>query len=148
MSNTPIWVTRSSMPTLEEYTNEIASLWDTHMLTNMGAKHHQLEEELEKYLGVDDIALFVNGHNALECVIEAMGLKGKVITTPAPAGPVCVWRRAADGSVQGEPASATPAAIPLVMDPDPAVRMAVARRLLSVHGRTPPPSPAAPEAPW
>ncbi len=82
MSNTPIWVTRSSMPTLEEYTNEIASLWDTHMLTNMGAKHHQLEEELEKYLGVDDIALFVNGHNALECVIEAMGLKGKVITTP------------------------------------------------------------------
>lgn len=70
------------MPTLEEYTNEIASLWDTHMLTNMGAKHHQLEEELEKYLGVDDIALFVNGHNALECVIEAMGLKGKVITTP------------------------------------------------------------------
>ena len=82
MHKTPIWVTHSSMPSLEEYTAEIAPLWETHMLTNMGEKHHQLEADLERYLQVDDIALFTNGHNALECVFEAMGLKGKVITTP------------------------------------------------------------------
>ncbi|HIY79088.1 MAG TPA: DegT/DnrJ/EryC1/StrS family aminotransferase [Candidatus Olsenella excrementavium] len=82
MHKTPIWVTRSSMPTFDEYCAEIASLWDTHFLTNMGEKHHRLEEALESYLQVDDIALFTNGHNALECVFEAMGLRGKVITTP------------------------------------------------------------------
>lgn len=82
MENEKILVTRSSMPSFEEYCEEIAPLWETHWLTNMGEKHRQLESDLERYLQVDDIALFTNGHNALECVFEAMGLRGKVITTP------------------------------------------------------------------
>ena len=44
MSN--ILVTRSSMPTFEEYCEEIKDLWDSHWLTNMGAKHQQLQAEL------------------------------------------------------------------------------------------------------
>lgn len=82
MHKTPIWVTRSSMPDLDEYVEEIRPLWESHFLTNMGAKHRELEEQLKEFLDVDDIALFVNGHNALECALEAMGLAGKVITTP------------------------------------------------------------------
>lgn len=82
MDRERILVTRSSMPTFEEYCAEIAPLWESHWLTNMGEKHHQLEHDLERFLKVDDIALFTNGHNALECVFEAMGLSGKVITTP------------------------------------------------------------------
>ena len=82
MSTEPILVTRSSMPPFEEYVDEIRSLWETHWLTNMGDKHHRLERDLKAFLGVDNIALFTNGHNALECVIEAMGLKGNVVTTP------------------------------------------------------------------
>lgn len=82
MHSDPILVTRSSMPPLEEYVREISPLWESHWLTNMGEKHHQLEEDLRRYLGVDNIALFVNGHSALECVFEAMGLHGKVVTTP------------------------------------------------------------------
>lgn len=82
MSDNSILVTRSSMPPLEEYVNEITGLWDTHWLTNMGVKHQQLERELRTYLGCEHVGLFVNGHNALECVFEAMQLKGKVITTP------------------------------------------------------------------
>lgn len=82
MDSEKILVTRSSIPPFEEYCAEIASLWETHWLTNMGEKHHRLEGELKRYLGVPDIALFTNGHNALECVFEAMGLRGKVITTP------------------------------------------------------------------
>ena len=31
-------VTRSSMPDFEEYCGEIKELWDSHWLTNMGAK--------------------------------------------------------------------------------------------------------------
>lgn len=82
MADKKILVTRSSMPTLDEYVAEISPLWESHWLTNMGVKHQQLEADLKRYLGIDEIALFTNGHNALECVLEAMGLSGKVITTP------------------------------------------------------------------
>lgn len=82
MADRNILVTRSSMPPLDEYVCEIAPLWESHWLTNMGAKHQELERALEDFLGVEDLALFVNGHQALECVLEAMELKGKVITTP------------------------------------------------------------------
>ena len=77
-------VTRSSMPSYEEYCEEIKELWDSHWLTNMGAKHQQLQAELERYLDTPHVTLYTNGHLALEYVIEAMDLPagGEVITTP------------------------------------------------------------------
>ncbi|MBC5658709.1 DegT/DnrJ/EryC1/StrS family aminotransferase [Anaerosacchariphilus sp. NSJ-68] len=75
-------VTRSSMPSFEEYVEEIKELWESHWLTNMGIKHKTLEEQLKKYLGVNGISLFCNGHMALEMAIQAMNLSGEVITTP------------------------------------------------------------------
>lgn len=77
-----ILVTRSSMPTLEEYVEEIRDLWESHWLTNMGVKHKKLQEELIKYLEVDNIELLTNGHMALELTLQAMNLQGEVITTP------------------------------------------------------------------
>ena len=77
-------VTRSSMPKFEEYCEEIKDLWDSHWLTNMGAKHNQLQSELEAFLDTPHVALYTNGHLALENVIAAMNLPagGEVITTP------------------------------------------------------------------
>ena len=77
-------VTRSSMPSFDEYCEEIKELWDSRWLTNMGVKHQQLQAKLEEYLDVPHVTLFTNGHIALETVIEAMGFaKGsEVITTP------------------------------------------------------------------
>lgn len=75
-------VTQSSMPPLEEYINEISALWDSKWLTNMGEKHEILSRELEKYLGVENISLMSNGHMALEMALQALDLKGEVITTP------------------------------------------------------------------
>ena len=79
-----ILVTRSSMPALEEYVEEIAPLWESHWLTNMGVEHKKLETALKERLAVDNLALFTNGHNALECILEAISLPvgGEVITTP------------------------------------------------------------------
>lgn len=79
-----ILVTRSSMPTYEEYCEEIKELWDTHWLTNMGPKHKQLQSELEHFLGIDHVVLYTNGHLALENAIAALNLPkgGEVITTP------------------------------------------------------------------
>lgn len=77
-----ILVTRSSMPPLGEYVDEIAPLWESHWLTNMGAEHGKLEAALKERLRVGNLALFTNGHNALECVLEALELRGEVVTTP------------------------------------------------------------------
>ena len=77
-----IMVTRAALPPMEEYIEEIGSIWDSHWLTNMGPKHKQLQEELLKYLKADSLELVVNGHMALEMTIQAMGLRGEVITTP------------------------------------------------------------------
>lgn len=78
----PIQVTRSSMPDLKEFTNELKELWESHWLTNIGIKHKKLEAKLVEYLQVPNVTLFTNGHLALECAIAALGLTGEVITTP------------------------------------------------------------------
>ena len=77
-----ILVTRSSMPPLREYIDEIAPLWESRWLTNMGAEHRKLETMLKGRLRVPNLALFTNGHSALECVLEALQLHGEVVTTP------------------------------------------------------------------
>lgn len=75
-------VVKPSMPPYEEYIEEIRDLWDSRWLTNTGPKHQLLEKSLCKYLDVSNIALFANGHLALELAINALELKGEVITTP------------------------------------------------------------------
>ena len=75
-------VTRSSMPSYEEYCEEIKDLWESRWLTNMGEKHNALADKLRDYLKVENIELFVNGHLALYCAIKALDLKGEIITTP------------------------------------------------------------------
>ena len=77
-------VTRSSMPSFEEYCAEIRELWDSHWLTNMGVKHKKLQTLLEEYMDTPHVVLYTNGHLALENVIAAMDFpkQGEVITTP------------------------------------------------------------------
>ena len=76
-------VTRSSMPSFEEYCEEIRPLWDSHWLTNNGEKHIALKKTLENYLAVPHAELFTNGHLALEALIAAMEMEeGEIITTP------------------------------------------------------------------
>lgn len=79
-----IYVTHSSMPSFEEYCEEIRDLWDTHWLTNIGAKHKLFQKLLEEYLCVPHVSLYTNGHLALENIIAAMNFTAgsKVITTP------------------------------------------------------------------
>lgn len=95
-SNNRILVTRSSMPTLEEYIDEIKELWNTHWLTNMGVKYKNFQEQLLKYLNVPFVEMLSNGHMALELSLQALKLsnvscnslekncfkKMEVITTP------------------------------------------------------------------
>lgn len=82
MAEKSILVTRSSMPPVEEFINEIRPIWETAWLTNMGTYHQKLEKQLVEYLDVENISLFTNGHLALELALQALNLSGEVITTP------------------------------------------------------------------
>ena len=77
-----ILVTRSSLPEMDEYMNEIKEIWDTHWMTNMGPKHEQFKAKLREYMRVENVELFTNGHMAIELTLQAMNLRGEVITTP------------------------------------------------------------------
>lgn len=82
MENKPILVTQSTLPLLEDYIEKLKVIWETHWLTNNGQFHEQLEHELSTYLDVPNVTLYTNGHLALENAIQALDLKGEVITTP------------------------------------------------------------------
>lgn len=80
-----IQVTRSSMPDLEEYVEEIKPIFESRRLTNMGPIYKKFQHQLIDYLQVPYLSLFTNGHTALETAIQALGLRkegGEVITTP------------------------------------------------------------------
>lgn len=85
MVSKKIYVTRSSMPKLEDYIEEIRPIFESHHMTNMGPIYKKFQKQLINYLEVPELSLFVNGHMALEMAIQALGLRekgGDVITTP------------------------------------------------------------------
>lgn len=77
-------VTRSSMPSFDEYCNEIKDIWESRWLTNHGKKVQELETKLKEYLGVENIVLYTNGHLALEAAISYFNFPrgSEIITTP------------------------------------------------------------------
>jgi dTDP-4-amino-4,6-dideoxygalactose transaminase len=76
-------VTRPTMPSLEEYSNQLRGIWERRWLTNAGVLHNELESQLCAYLGVDHLSLFCNGTIALLVALHALRINsGEVITTP------------------------------------------------------------------
>ena len=81
-SDEKIYVTRPSMPPLEEYVVYLEKIWENKWLTNKGEFHERLEAELAEYLGVKYVSLFSNGTLALLVSLQALRVTGEVITTP------------------------------------------------------------------
>jgi len=77
-----IFVTRPNLPPLEEFIPYLKEIWESAWLTNNGTFHSELEKSLAEYLNVPYISLFANGTLALLTAIQALELKGEVITTP------------------------------------------------------------------
>jgi len=75
-------VAKSSMPSFEEYIETLKPVWESRWLSNRGAASVEFEDQLRKYLGCENVWLFANGHVAMEVALQALELKGEVITTP------------------------------------------------------------------
>lgn len=78
----PIAVTKSFLPPIDEYIDQIREIWGTHWITNQGPLHERFIEQAQCYLKVPHVVPFVNGHLALDIAIKTLELRGNVITTP------------------------------------------------------------------
>lgn len=74
--------TKPVLPRYEDYISEIKSIWETGLMTNNGPKLKKFGEQLKKYVDCPNVNLFVNGHSALVTALNALNLKGEVITSP------------------------------------------------------------------
>ena len=77
-----ITVTSPLLPDLNEFNEMLKQIWDKRWITNNGDFHRQLEAELAYYLNVPYISLFTNGTLPLITALQALDIKGEVITTP------------------------------------------------------------------
>ncbi|MBU5488902.1 DegT/DnrJ/EryC1/StrS family aminotransferase [Clostridium sp. MSJ-8] len=77
-----IFVTQAFLPPLEEYIDMIKPIWDSHIMTNMGRLYSEFENKIRDFLEVSYASLALNGYMSLEMLIQAMNLKGEIITTP------------------------------------------------------------------
>lgn len=75
-------VTSPLLPDLEEFHGLLKEIWASRWVTNMGQFHRQLERALAEYLKVPYISLFTNGTLPLLTALQALRIKGEVITTP------------------------------------------------------------------
>lgn len=81
-ASTPLYVTKPSLPALSDFVSLLHGIWERKILTNGGPLHQELEAALAEYLGLEHISLFTNATVALVTALQALEVRGEVITTP------------------------------------------------------------------
>lgn len=78
-----IYVTKSFMPPLSEYSDILKEIWERGVLTNQGPCLQELERKMKEYLSVPNFQYLSNGTIALQLALNALNItEGEVITTP------------------------------------------------------------------
>jgi dTDP-4-amino-4,6-dideoxygalactose transaminase len=75
-------VTRPDLPELTDLIPYLQKIWDSRVVTNGGQFHTEFERRLGSHLNVDHVSLFSNATIALVTALQALRVKGEVITTP------------------------------------------------------------------
>lgn len=75
-------VTKPFAPPIKEYTHFLDGVWQRNWFTNNGPLVNDLEIKLRKKLGVSNFLFTGNGTIALQIALKALGINGRVITTP------------------------------------------------------------------
>lgn len=75
-------VTKTFLPPIDEYMQQVQRAWDNQWLTNRGELIKELEEKLKKYLNVNNMLITNNGTIPLQLALKLFAKNGEVITTP------------------------------------------------------------------
>jgi dTDP-4-amino-4,6-dideoxygalactose transaminase len=125
----PLWVTQPLLPPLEEFVDQLRDIWDSGTITNLGAKHLQLESLLTERVGSSNLTLWNNGTAALVGMLSQFDLSGEVIVTPF-TFPATVHAISAIGLT---PVFADIDEVDLTLSPE-AVRRAITNRTTAILG--------------
>lgn len=82
MNDKPIYVTKPSLPPLEEYMEILSGVWDRGILTHNGPLVQKFEKDLASKLNINNFVAVTSGTIAIQMAIKALELKGEIITTP------------------------------------------------------------------
>src|SRR5436190_7669200 len=75
-------VTKTFLPSFEEYTTILKKAWDKAWITNNGMLVQELETKLQKYLNAQHLLYCGNGTIVLQMAFKAFNITKEVITTP------------------------------------------------------------------
>jgi dTDP-4-amino-4,6-dideoxygalactose transaminase len=75
-------VTKTYLPTIEEYQQYVERIWQSNQLTNNGPLVRELEQKLKDYLGVKHCYFVSNGTIAIQIALKILKISEEVITTP------------------------------------------------------------------
>jgi dTDP-4-amino-4,6-dideoxygalactose transaminase len=75
-------VTKTFLPSFEEYTKILKQAWDKAWITNNGILVQELETKLQKFLNVEHLLFCSNGTIVLQMALKAFKITKEVITTP------------------------------------------------------------------
>lgn len=84
MLTKPLFVTKSFLPSPDEYAAMLSEIWDKTILTNDGPLNQRLEAKLKEELKLEYLRVTNNGTVVLQMALKALQLKpgSKIITTP------------------------------------------------------------------
>ncbi len=75
-------VTKTFLPSFEEYTAVLKRAWDISWITNNGILLQELEQKLKEYLSVEHLLFAANGTVVLQIAIKGLNITKEIITTP------------------------------------------------------------------
>lgn len=124
------FVTRPTLPKLEDYCRYLEKIWETGIVTNRGPVLLEYEQELATHLKVNETIVTANATLALMVLMRSMALKGEVITTPftfAATASSIVWSGLTPVFVDIEPdgVNISPEAVKAAITPNTSAILAV-----------------------
>lgn len=75
-------VTKTFLPPIDEYNNQVKRVWQNEWLTNRGKLIIELEEKLQHHLNTSNILITNNGTIPIQIALKLLANGGEVITTP------------------------------------------------------------------
>lgn len=75
-------ITKPFLPDMKEYISYLEGIWEREWLTNNGPLVSDLEIKLKEFLNIKHLLYLGNGTIAIQIAIQALGMKGEIITTP------------------------------------------------------------------
>lgn len=82
MAKEVINVTKTFLPSIDEYKDILKESWEKNWITNRGSLIHKLEDKIKEYTGSCDFITMTNGTLPIQIALKTLDIKGEVITTP------------------------------------------------------------------